>query len=346
MTAAVENAARLGIDSRAAGRLWEEARCPQQASTVRHDMRKDAVFPDIHTLYDYYERFSLNGIHRYRCRHDHARGCGKDELAEKSRSSAGSLDEDDRRSWPASCLAWGACTSATDMEIPSATRSRRRSKRKAPSSCPVAARGHRAPLAGEVTLEHRADEGVARLTCGSAAYSLNTYGPEDFPACRRSSRTAPSRSSARPSRHDRTRGPLRVPGRVASGLRRHPRALRGREASWPRPTRTDSASRRPRFRAGRADEAIVPPGAPGAGASGQSAESDTIEVGVQENQVVFGVDGVWLTACRIDGQFPNYKQLLRAVRGGGPPSARGAARRRPPNGCSRSVAASAALRRG
>ena len=43
---------------------------------------------------------------------------------------------------------------------------------------------------------------------------------------------------------------------------------------------------------------------------GQAAESDTIEVGVQENQVVFGVDGVWLTARRIDGQFLNYKQLL------------------------------------
>src|SRR4029450_12392116 len=35
--------------------------------------------------------------------------------------------------------------------------------------------------AGEVMLEHRADEGVARLTCGAASYSLNTYGPEDFP---------------------------------------------------------------------------------------------------------------------------------------------------------------------
>jgi DNA polymerase-3 subunit beta len=43
---------------------------------------------------------------------------------------------------------------------------------------------------------------------------------------------------------------------------------------------------------------------------GQAAESETIEVGVQENQVVFGVDGIWLTARRIDGQFPNYKQLL------------------------------------
>jgi DNA polymerase-3 subunit beta len=31
---------------------------------------------------------------------------------------------------------------------------------------------------------------------------------------------------------------------------------------------------------------------------------------VHENQVVFGIDGVWLTTRRIDGQFPNYKQLV------------------------------------
>src|SRR5262249_59777977 len=41
---------------------------------------------------------------------------------------------------------------------------------------------------------------------------------------------------------------------------------------------------------------------------GQGAEQ--IELAVQENQVVFGVDGVWLTTRRIDGQFPNYKQLI------------------------------------
>src|SRR5204863_5566208 len=33
-------------------------------------------------------------------------------------------------------------------------------------------------------------------------------------------------------------------------------------------------------------------------------------LGVQENQVVFGIDGVWLTTRRIDGQFPNYRQLI------------------------------------
>src|SRR5205085_4913680 len=37
---------------------------------------------------------------------------------------------------------------------------------------------------------------------------------------------------------------------------------------------------------------------------------DSVEVGVHENQVVFATDGVWLTTRRIDGQFPNYRQLL------------------------------------
>ena len=31
---------------------------------------------------------------------------------------------------------------------------------------------------------------------------------------------------------------------------------------------------------------------------------------MQENHVVFGADGAWLTTRRIDGQFPNYRQLL------------------------------------
>jgi DNA polymerase-3 subunit beta len=37
---------------------------------------------------------------------------------------------------------------------------------------------------------------------------------------------------------------------------------------------------------------------------------DEVEIGVQENQVIFSTDGVWLTTRRIDGQFPNYRQLL------------------------------------
>lgn len=40
------------------------------------------------------------------------------------------------------------------------------------------------------------------------------------------------------------------------------------------------------------------------------AGAETLELGVRENQVIFGADGVWLTTRRIDGQFPNYRQLL------------------------------------
>ena len=38
--------------------------------------------------------------------------------------------------------------------------------------------------------------------------------------------------------------------------------------------------------------------------------ADEIQLGMQENHVVFGAEGTWLTTRRIDGQFPNYRQLL------------------------------------
>ena len=37
---------------------------------------------------------------------------------------------------------------------------------------------------------------------------------------------------------------------------------------------------------------------------------ETVSLGVHENHVIFGVGDVWLTSRRIDGQFPNYNQLL------------------------------------
>src|SRR6266540_3006942 len=56
-------------------------------------------------------------------------------------------------------------------------------------------------------------------------------------------------------------------------------------------------------------EAIIP--ARALSELGRIAQSgDTIELGVHENQAVFAADDVWLTTRRIDGQFPNYKQLL------------------------------------
>ena len=39
-------------------------------------------------------------------------------------------------------------------------------------------------------------------------------------------------------------------------------------------------------------------------------DADSIQVSIGENQILFGMEGVWLSARRIDGQFPNYRQLL------------------------------------
>ena len=161
-------------------------------------------------------------------------------------------------------------------------------------------------------LEHRADEGVARLTCGAASYSLNTYGPEDR-ACRRSSPTERFSVERRPFSTRSAASAVGFSGRVAAGPDRDPRSLRGRQARdggdrlLPAERQGDDARERTRPEL----EAIVPARALQELARvGQGAESETIQVGVQENQVVFGVDGIWLTARRIDGQFPNYKQLL------------------------------------
>jgi DNA polymerase-3 subunit beta len=41
-----------------------------------------------------------------------------------------------------------------------------------------------------------------------------------------------------------------------------------------------------------------------------AAGADELQLGMLENHVVFGADGTWLTTRRIDGQFPNYRQLL------------------------------------
>jgi DNA polymerase-3 subunit beta len=41
-----------------------------------------------------------------------------------------------------------------------------------------------------------------------------------------------------------------------------------------------------------------------------AAGSDDIQLGLHDNHVIFGAADVWLTSRRIDGQFPNYQQLL------------------------------------
>ena len=168
--------------------------------------------------------------------------------------------------------------------------------------------------AGEISLEHRADEGLARLACGSASYSLNTYGPEDFP---RLPEIEPD--SAFSVEREAFLDTIGRVGRSASRDESRPvltgilvrfegdKLVMAATDSYRLSVKETALPNGP----GRELEAIVPARAlQELARAGQTAEGETIEVGVQENQVVFGVDGIWLTARRIDGQFPNYKQLL------------------------------------
>jgi DNA polymerase-3 subunit beta len=163
----------------------------------------------------------------------------------------------------------------------------------------------------EVVLEHRAEENTLQVTCGSAEYRLRTFGVEDFPrlpevdavplyavdaeplleTIARVSRAA-SRDESRP---------------VLTGI------LVRFETGKLVMAATDSyrlSVKETPFEASVPElEAIVP-----ARALDElrriAAGSEQVELGVHDNQVVFGAGGVWLTTRRIDGQFPNYRTLL------------------------------------
>jgi DNA polymerase III subunit beta len=163
----------------------------------------------------------------------------------------------------------------------------------------------------DVQIEHRAEEGVVRVECGSASYRLHTYNVEDFPrlpdvqaigtfpvdrdalldTVARVSRSA-SRDESRP---------------VLTGI------LARFEGGKLVMAATDSYRLSVKETALDGDapelEAIIPARAL-TELSRVAQSADGIELGVHENQVVFVVDGITLTTRRIEGQFPNYRQLL------------------------------------
>jgi DNA polymerase III subunit beta len=163
----------------------------------------------------------------------------------------------------------------------------------------------------EVSIEQRADEGVVRLSSGSFESRLNTFTAEDFPRLPEVEglerhfvdREALLETIGRVSRsasRDESRPVLTgilvrfEPGKLVMA------ATDSYRLSVKETTLEGSA---PEL------EAIVPARALTELARvGQAAEQ--VDLGVHENQVVFGIDGTWLTTRRIDGQFPNYKQLV------------------------------------
>jgi DNA polymerase-3 subunit beta len=165
--------------------------------------------------------------------------------------------------------------------------------------------------AAEVTIEQKPEEGVLHVTSGSSTASLNTYAAEDFPRL-------PDLDAV---------GTFTVPRETL--LETVSRVARSASRDESRPVLTGilvrfesgslvmaaTDSYRLSVKETKVDgdipdlEAIIPARALGELAR-IAVSGDSIELGVHENQVVFAAEDVWLTTRRIDGQFPNYKQLL------------------------------------
>src|SRR5213080_3803887 len=163
----------------------------------------------------------------------------------------------------------------------------------------------------QVTLEYRAEEGVVHVMCGPTNASLHTYAAEDFPRL-------PDLDAVGTFTVDRE-SLLETVSRVARSASRDESrpVLTGILVRFEAGKIVMAATDSYRLSVKETDlpgdvpelEAIIP-----ARALAELARiaqgGDTVELGVHENQVVFAAEDVWLTTRRIDGQFPNYKQLL------------------------------------
>src|SRR5438874_6963351 len=164
---------------------------------------------------------------------------------------------------------------------------------------------------GEVVIEHRAEENVVRIECGTASYRLHAFSEEDFPRLPELDavgtfsveREALLETIARVSRsasRDESRPVLTgILVRFESGKLVMAATDSYRLASKETPLSGESPEL----------EAIIPARAL-AELQRIATSGDTVELGVHENQVIFGSGGVWLTSRRIDGQFPNIGQLV------------------------------------
>jgi DNA polymerase-3 subunit beta len=163
----------------------------------------------------------------------------------------------------------------------------------------------------EVVLEHLVEESVVVITSGSASYRIHTYAAEDFPrlpelesvACHDVDREVLLGTIARVSRaasRDESRPVLTG---ILVSFERDRLVMAATDSYRLAVKETPAAASLPELEAIIPARALLELGRIAAGA-------DTIELALQENHVVFGADGVWLTTRRIDGQFPNYRQLL------------------------------------
>ena len=162
----------------------------------------------------------------------------------------------------------------------------------------------------EVSIEHRQGEGVVEIVSGTATYRIHTYNAEDFPRLPEAggemasidaeallaTATKVSRAASRDESRPVLTGILvRFEGDnlIMAATDSYRLAVKETSMSAPGPEL----------------DAIVPARALLELARVSQGASE-LQLGVQENQVLFATDGVLLTTRRIEGQFPNYRQLL------------------------------------
>ncbi|MDX6493763.1 MAG: polymerase subunit beta [Gaiellaceae bacterium] len=165
----------------------------------------------------------------------------------------------------------------------------------------------------DVTIEHRVEEGIVRISCGAYESRLNTYNAEDFPRL-------PELDALTTFSVDRE-ALLDTVARVQRSASRDESrpVLTGILARFEPGKLVMAATDSYRLSVKETSlegevpelEAIIPSRAL-LELARIAVAGDEIELGVHENQVIFSVatEGVYLTTRRIDGQFPNYKQLL------------------------------------
>jgi DNA polymerase-3 subunit beta len=163
----------------------------------------------------------------------------------------------------------------------------------------------------EVAIEHKPSEAVVHITSGSASYTLHMYNPEDFPrlpeldavetfSVDRESLLETIHRVARAASRDESRPVLTG---ILVSFTGGKIVMAATDSFRLAVKETELGGDAPEL------EAIVPSRALQELARIANA-GDTVEVGVHENQVLFSTEGAWLTTRRIDGQFPNYRQLL------------------------------------
>ena len=161
-----------------------------------------------------------------------------------------------------------------------------------------------------VTLKHEEGEGLLEVTSGSHSSRLNVYSAEDFP------RLPPTDVELHTIPAPALLATIEKVARAASRDESRP-VLTGIlvrfEGDHLIMAATDSyrlAVKETELAASGTElDAIIPARALQELAR-LAAGADEVRLGVHENHVIFSAGDVWLTSRRIDGQFPNYKQLL------------------------------------